>query len=174
MKKLFAAILLTATLFLAQAQDFSVTNTYNFANSVTAVQKITLGTGMVPVVTSAGAPLTNSSLWATWIPRYVTNQIYTNGITVTNSDVKVLWGEPKAQLRGLYQGNAPVWNGSNYVRLNLAVERILAGERLHVLIGATNDVFSLTNMVQSTNVIYSSYAVIYKVVEIPKTKPAGY
>ena len=171
---MFAALILAVTFLLAQAQDFTVTNTYSFDNSVTAVQRITLGSGMVPVVSSAGAALTNSSQWASWIPKYVTNQIYTNGITTTNATVKVLWGEPKAQLRGMYQGNAPVWNGSNYTYLNIAVERILAGERLHVLIGATNNTFSLTNMVQSSNVIYSSYAVIYKVIEIPKSKPAGY
>lgn len=175
MKKLLTTLFLAVALIVgAQAQSFSLTNTYNLTNTVQVVQTVNFGNGMVSVVSSAGAPLTNSSLWATWIPRYITNNVYTNGITLTNSDVRVLWGEPKAQLRGIYQGNPPFWNGSNYVRLNIAVDRILAGERLHVLIGVTDQSTTLTNLALSSNVIYNASGVLYKVIELPKSKPPGY
>lgn len=172
MKKYLLYFIFLATTISIMAQDFSLTNVYSLSNNVKVVQTFSLN--LVPVVTSAGNPLTNSSQWATWIPLYITNNVYTNGITLTNSDVKVLWGEPKPQLRGIYQGNAPAWNGSNYIRLNLAVNRILAGERLHVLIGVTDGSTTLTNLAQSSNIIYNSSGVMYKVIQIPITKPIGY
>ena len=171
MKKLIVGLFVSVFILInAHAQDFTLTNTYVLSNSVSVVQTYSLN--LIPVVSSAGAPLTNSSQWGRWIPQYITNNVYTNGITVSNSTVKVLWGEPKYQLRGIYQGNPPVWNGTSYTYLNIAVERILAGERLHVLIGVTDN--SVTNLLQSTNVIYNASGVLYKVIEIPKTKPPGY
>ena len=158
------------------AQTFSVTNTYVMTNAVTVVQTFNMG-NMVPVVSSAGAPLTNSSRWGVWIPQYIDALIYTNGLTTNNvSDIRVLWTARQNKLtfqeRDIHQGMPDLWNGIHYIRLPLAKERILTGQKMHVLMSVADDSTSLTNLVQSSNVIYNASGVMYKIISIPPNKPA--
>jgi hypothetical protein len=161
--------LMTGALY---AQSFTVTNKFTMSSTIDVVHTINLGS-MVPVVSSAGTPMTNSSLWGPWIPKYIDACIYTNGLTTNNvTDVRVLWTRPVTQLRYIYQGNPDVWDGKSYIRLPLAKERILAGERLHVLLSVNDQTTITTNLASSTNVIYSSAGVMYKLIEIPPVKPS--
>ena len=173
--KLFA-ILVTLTSLNLTAQVFSLTNTYVMTNTVSVVQTFDLG-NMVPVVTSAGAPMTNSSRWGGWIPKYIDACIYTNGLTTNNvTDIRILWtapqNKPTYQERYIWQSMPDTWDGKSYIRLPLAKERILINQRLHVLMTITDNTTSLTNLVNSTNIIYNASGLLYKIIVIPNSKPA--
>lgn len=159
----------------AYAQTFNITNTYVMTNVVSVVQTFDFG-NMIPVVSSAGSVLTNSSRWGTWIPRYIDAVIYTNGLTTNNvTDVRVLWtarqNKATFQERDIHQGMPDLWNGVHYIRLPIAKERILAGQRMHVLLSVVDNSTTLTNLYQATNVVWNASGVVYKVIDIPVSKP---
>jgi len=171
MKKIIAVFLTTFMLLigLGLAQDFTITNKFVMTNTVEVITTFNLD--LTPVVSSAGAPMTNNSAWGPWIPVYMDSQIYTNGLTTNNVvDVKVLWGEPERQIRNYYQGTPATWNGKFYTTLGLAKERILAGQRMHVLLSLQDNDSSLTNLVNG-NVVWAVNGLVYKVIEIPVRKP---
>ena len=160
----------------AYAQTFNITNTYVMTNVVSVVQTFNFG-NMVPVVSSAGSPLTNSSRWAEWIPRYIDAIIYTNGLSTNNvTDTRVLWtarqNKVTFQERDIHQGMPDLWDGTHYIRLPLAKERILAGQRIHVLLSVVDNSTTLTNLYQATNVVWNASGVLYKVIDIPNSKPS--
>ena len=168
-----AAILISTT---AYTQTFNITNTYVMTNTVSVVQTFDFG-NMVNVVSSAGSALTNSSKWALWIPQYVDDIIYTNGLTTNNvTDVRVLWtarqNKATFQERDIFQGMPDLWDGTHYIRLPLAKDRILAGQRLHVLLSVVDNSTTLTNLYQATNVVWNASGVLYKVIDIPNSKPS--
>jgi hypothetical protein len=177
MKKLLSLLLATVTFGIGTvtAQEFAVTNTYVLSNTVQVVT--TFNMNLVPVVSSAGSPLTNSSRWGAWIPRYIDAIIYTNGLTTNNVvDAKVLWtarqNKATFQERDIYQGMPDLWDGIHYIRLPLAKERILAGQRLHVLLSIQDNEHNLVNLLEQTNTIWAVSGIAYKVIEIPVNKPS--
>lgn len=157
-------------------QSFNVTNKFTMSSTIDVVHKIDFG-NMVNVVSSAGSPMTNSSKWGPWIPKYIDAVIFTNGLTTNNvTDVRVLWtarqNKPTFQERDIHQGMPDLWDGIHYIRLPLAKERILVGQNLHVLLSIQDNTTITTNLASSTNVIYSSAGVMYKVIQIPVNKPS--
>ena len=157
-------------------QSFNVTNQFTMTSTIDVVHTIDLG-NMVNVVSSAGTPMTNSSRWGTWIPRYIDAVIYTNGLTTNNvTDVRVLWtarqNKPTFQERDIHQGMPDLWDGKHYIRLPLAKERILTGQRLHALLSIQDNTTITTNLASSTNVVYSSAGIMYKIIEVPVNKPS--
>jgi len=144
-------------------------------NVVTTVTTYTLN--LVPVVSSAGSPMTNSSKWGPWIPTYIDAMIYTNGLTTNNvTDVKVLWTAPQNKVtyqeRSIFQGMPDLWDGKSYIRLPLAKERILAGQRLHCLISIQDNNTMLTNIIKQPDAVWAANALMYKIIPIPTSKPS--
>jgi hypothetical protein len=177
MKKLFLTIGLILSLGFLYGQSLSVTNKYEYVSSVDVVQTIDFAE-MINVVSSAGAPVTNSSLWATWIPVYINNNIYTNGLTTNNvSSARVEWTDPKNkatyQARYIHQGMPDMWDGVHYIKVPLASERILAGQRLHVWLLISDPSVDLSGSTD-TNIVYNATGIIKKVIVIPTSKPVGY
>lgn len=146
----------------------------NFVISNT-LQNVSISTtNLIPVVSSAGTPMTNSSLWNVWIPKYIDSVIYTNGLTTNNViDVKVLWGDPIRQERRIFQAIPTIWN-NYYITLALAKERILAGQKLHCLINVRNTSINLTDLTSDQNLIWNDHQVLYKVISLPTSKPPGF
>jgi len=174
LKKLAVIVVMTIGMN-AYAQTFNITNTYVMTNVVSVVQTFNFG-NMVNVVSSAGSPLTNSSKWALWIPKYIDAIIYTNGLTTNNvTDIRVLWtapqNKPTYQERSIHQGMPDLWDGTHYIRLPLAKERILSGQKLHVLLSVVDNSTTLTNLFQATNVVWNASGVVYKIIDIPTSKP---
>jgi hypothetical protein len=176
MKKVISILLTAVTLGIgvAVSQDFSVTNTYVLSNTVQVVT--TFNMNLVPVVSSAGSPLTNSSRWGEWIPRYIDAVIFTNGLTTNNVvDAKVLWTARQNKItfqeRDIFQGLPDLWDGIHYIRLSLAKERILAGQRLHVLLSVQDNEHNLVNLLEQTNTIWAVNGISYKIIESPIRKP---
>ena len=177
MKKWIATLALMVGLStMAYCQSFQITNTYTLQSTVDVVHTIDFG-NMTNVVSSAGAPVTNSSLWGLWIPDYIDACIYTNGLSTNNvTDIRVEWMDPRKkatyQARYIHQGMPDIWDGFHYIKLPLAKERILAGQRLHVWLAIQDGTTILTNATETTNVIYSAAGVMKKVIVIPESKPA--
>ena len=169
-------VTLLACCAIAWAQSFNVTNTFVMQQEVQVVQSINLGE-MVNVVSSAGAPLTNHSYWGTWIPKYIDACIYTNGLDTNNvSDIRVQWTAPQNkktyQHRYIHQGMPDLWDGIHYIKLPLAKERILAGQRMHVMFLVSDSELVVTNQTSLTNLIELPTGVfVYKTIEIPTSKP---
>jgi hypothetical protein len=176
MKKWITFLMMVFGLSVAYSQPFTVTNTFTLTSTVRVTHTIDF-TNMIPVVSSAGLPLTNSSRWGTWIPRYIDAIIYTNGFTTNNvTDIRVEWTAPQNKVtyqeRSIHQGMPDLWDGVHYIRLSLAKERILTGQRMHVWILFQDSETTLINLAQMTNVVYSSTGLMKKIIEIPPTKPA--
>jgi hypothetical protein len=176
MKKWILTLIMIVCITAVYAQPFTVTNKFTLTSTVQVIHTIDFG-NMIPVVSSAGSPLTNSSRWGTWIPRYIDAVIYTNGLTTNNvTDIRVEWtartSKATFQERDIHQGVPDLWNGVHYIRLPLAKERILTGQRLNVWILFQDQNTTLTNLAQTTNVVYSSAGLIKKIIEIPPNKPA--
>jgi hypothetical protein len=176
MKKILSILLATVIFGIdtGVSQDFSITNTYVLSNVVQVVT--TFNMNLIPVVASAGSPLTNSSRWGEWIPRYIDAIIYTNGLTTNNVvDTKVLWTARQNKItfqeRDIYQGMPDLWDGIHYIGLSLAKERILAGQRMHVLLSIQDNEHNLINLLEQTNTIWAVSGIAYKVIEIPIRKP---
>lgn len=176
MKKWIVILTMMLGLTIASAQTFNVTNTFTLTSTVQVTHTINMG-GMVNVVGSAGSPLTNSSRWGTWIPKYIDAVIYTNGLTTNNvTDVRVEWtarqNKATFQDRDIHQGMPDLWDGVHYIKLPLAKERILTGQRLNVWVLFQDGSTTLTNLAQTTNVVYSSAGLMKKIIVIPPSKPA--
>lgn len=177
MKKLIATLAVMLGLSVAAyAQPITVTNTFTLVSTVDVVHTIDFG-NMVNVVSSAGSPLTNHSYWGPWIPKYIDACIYTNGLTTNNvTDVRVEWTNPQDkatyQSRYIHQGMPDLWDGIHYIKLPLAKERILAGQRLHVWLAIQDGTTILTNTASTTNIVYSTAGVMKKIIVIPPSKPS--
>jgi len=176
MKKWITTLMMMLGLTVAYSQPFTVTNTFTLTSTVQVTHTIDFA-NMVNVVSSAGSPLTNSSRWGTWIPRYIDAVIFTNGLTTNNvTDIRVEWtarqNKATFQERDIHQGVPDLWDGVHFIRLPLAKERILTGQRLNVWILFQDGSTTLTNLAQTTNVVYSSAGLLKKIIAIPPNKPA--
>jgi len=161
LKTFFTILLLLTISFKGFSQ--TITNSYTFSSNIEVLT--TVGANLAQVVSSLPPAYTNVPVW---IGDYVKSQIYTNGITTNNlKSTYVLWGEPTPQPKGVFQGNAPIWNGKFYISLTNAINRVRPGDKMHLLLFGID---TSTNTLSSNTVTFNQW-MNYLIVSIPTNAP---